>query len=523
MSLHSHRVLIVEDELLVGADLRDIFSEAGAEVVGPAMSVPSAFRLLDAKTVTLAVLDLRLGDHDSLPVAQRLTNAGIPFVFYTGLANNRVLSTEWPQIPVLRKPATSQALIAAVEEISNAVCFKSSAAMDPPRYTSSYAETLKTLNFPLLPMLHAAPGWSQDLKADPELIALAADRRCRVLATRERLAAPYCAAAAWTWTQYDIAVVEKALRRIVDKPGRAQALVAGLMRPSGRFARHRALADADLVATVWKDTTAGLNNIMAVYADGRSPRYPLIDAAISDVKDKHFADVIHAHGQVTIATVQSTDLIFDVGARFAIGLLRLNERNDAVAYRPLLSGANTETVLAAKRFRWADYRYPALLVFGMGPEDTRSRTGTLGYVRMAMAADLYKRKLAPFIIVSGGNVHPDRTPFNEAVEMKRILIEQHDIPATRILIEPHARHATTNLRNCGRMLFAAGFPTDRPSLIVSDPITASYIGSPDLIARTIKETGICPGNISPSDMPFSFEFVPDCAVFHVDPTDPLDP
>jgi CheY-like chemotaxis protein len=523
MNLHAHCVLIVEDEFLIAGDLTDIFREAGAEVVGPATSVPTAFRLLDAKTVTAAILDVRLGDHDSLPIARRLADAGIPFVFHTGLSDNRALSTKWPQIPVLRKPATSQALIAAVEVVANAVRFNSAAALDPPGYTSPYAESLETLNFPLLPMLRAAPGWRQDLTADPQLLNLAADRRSRVLATMGSFATAHCAAAAWAWTKDDIAVVETALRRIVDQPGRAKALVAALMRPSGRFARHSALSDADLVAAAWADTAAGLNNILAVYAEGHPPRYPLIDAAMFDVKDKLFAGVIDAHGQMTIATALSTDLLFDAGARFVIGLLRLNERDEAANYRPLLSGANIETVLTAKRICWADHRYPALLVFGMGPEDTQSRTGALGYVRMAMAADLFKRKLAPFIIVSGGNVHPDRTPFNEAVEMKRILIEQHDIPATRILIEPHARHATTNLRNCGRMLFAAGFPTDRPSLIVSDPMTAPYIGSPDLIARTITETGISPGYISPSDIPFSLEFIPDCAVFHVDPTDPLDP
>jgi hypothetical protein len=414
-------------------------------------------------------------------------------------------------------------LIIAVEDVANSVCFKSAAALDPPGYTSPYSETLETLNFPLLPMLSAALRRHQDLQADPQLLTLAADRRSRVLATTERFAAQDCAAASWAWTEYDIAVVETTLRRIVGQPGRAKALVTALMRPSGRFARHTALADADLVAAAWADTAAGLNNIVAVYAEGRSPRYPLIDGAIFDVTEKQFAGLIHAHRQVMIAVALSTDLLFDAGARFAIGLLRLNERVDAANYRPLLSGANIGTVSTAKRFRWADYRYPALLVFGMGPEDTQSRTGALGYIRMAMAADLFARKLAPFIIVSGGNVHPDRTPFNEAVEMKQILIEQYDIPATRILLEPHARHTTTNLRNCGRMLFAAGFPTDRPSLIVSDPITAPYIGSPNLIARTIGETGICPGHISPSDIQFSLEFIPDCAVFHVDPTDPLDP
>jgi hypothetical protein len=147
----------------------------------------------------------------------------------------------------------------------------------------------------------------------------------------------------------------------------------------------------------------------------------------------------------------------------------------------------------------------------------------MGHIRLARAADLFARGLAPFIIVSGGNVHPNRTPFNEAIEMKRLLVAQYGVPAGRILIEPHARHTTTNLRNTARLLFAAGFPTNRPSLVVTDPITAEYIGSPALLERTVKETGVLPGHLTGAQTAFAFDFRPDLAAFHVDPLDPLDP
>ncbi len=396
-------------------------------------------------------------------------------------------------------------------------------AMDPPGYTAPFRDTVETLNFPFLPLLRAAPGWAPALRTDPALVALANDRAGRVQAAPACTARPVCLADAWAWTPADIAAVEAALRRIAAQPGRAPALVTAHMRPSGRFARHAALADPDLLAAAWADTAAGLNNLIAVYGKAMPPRYPLIDAAIFDAKDPRFAAILDAHSQVTAATARDDDLVFDASARFASGLLRMNERTDAAGYRPMLRGANAAAVAAAARTRWADYRYPALLVFGHGPEDAQSRTGVMGHIRMAMAAELFARKLAPFIIVSGGNVHPNRTPFNEAVEMKRILIEQYDIPADRVLIEPHARHTTTNLRNIARLLFAAGFPTDRPSLIVTDPMTAPYIGSADLVARTVKEAGVSLGRVSAAETPFSFEFRPDRAAFHVEPLDPLDP
>lgn len=396
-------------------------------------------------------------------------------------------------------------------------------AMDPPGYAAPFADSLETLNFPLLAIIRQAPGWAPALRADANLRALAAARAQRVAATSVCTPRPECLAEAWTWTSEDIAAVTAALRTVAARPGMADALVRTHLRASGRFARHAALPDAELLAAAWADTAAGLNHLVAVYGAGKPPRYPAIDAMIFDVKRPEFAAVLDAHARVTEAAARPDDLVYDPSLRFGIGLLRLNERTDAAAFRPLLAGENMVAVAQVRRTRWSDYRYPALLVFGHGPEDAQSRTGVLGHIRMARAVDLFARRLAPFIIVSGGNVHPNRTPFNEAIEMKRLLIAQYGIPADRILIEPHARHTTTNLRNGARLLFAAGFPTNQPSLIVTDPATAPYIGSTLLQERTRAETGVLPGMVAPASTPFTFEFHPDRAAFHVDPLDPLDP
>ena len=72
MRLHHHYVLIVEDEIFIAMDLEAIIRDAGAEVIGPALSAPQALRLIEMHEVTVAVLDVHLGDHDSLPVARRV-------------------------------------------------------------------------------------------------------------------------------------------------------------------------------------------------------------------------------------------------------------------------------------------------------------------------------------------------------------------------------------------------------------------------------------------------------------------
>lgn len=395
-------------------------------------------------------------------------------------------------------------------------------AQDPASYTAPFADTLETRVFPLFAMLRSAQGWAPALREDAVLRRLAAERAARVPGDT-CTPFPQCLADAWIWTEADIALVQNRLRLLMRDRRLANALATGQMRASGRFARHAALADADLVAAAWAGTAAAVNRVIAVYAKGAAPRYPKIDSMIFDLTAPEFATVLNAHGVATAALPRDGDLFFDPALRYATGLLQMNERTEAGSFRPLLGGANEPAVRAVAGTDWGSHPYTALLVFGHGPEDARSRTGVMGHIRMRIAAELYAQGLAPFIIVSGGNVHPNRTPFNEAIEMKRLLIEQHGIPADRILIEPHARHTTTNLRNCARLLLAARFPADRPALIVSDHKTIRYIASRELAERNLREMGVQPGSVTPGPDQFSLTFTPSPIAFHVEAADPLDP
>jgi hypothetical protein len=416
----------------------------------------------------------------------------------------------------MRKPAGAFLLAAALMHPLAA------AAQDPAGYTATFADSLETRVFPLPAMMRAAPGWEAALRSDPGLRNLVAERAAR-LSEAECTPTPHCQASPWTWTQADIATVSARLRLLVNDRKRADALVAKQLRASHRFDRHAALGDADLLVAAWQATAAAMNQVIAVYATGAAPRYPKIDSIIFDVATPEFAQMLTAHGVATAARSRAHDLFFDPALRYAVGLLRMNERVDAGTFRPLLAGDNAATLAAIARTDWKA-SYTALLVFGHGPEDAISRTGVMGHIRLGIAADLYQRGLAPFIIVSGGNVHPNRTPFNEAVEMKRLLVSDYGVPADRILMEPHARHTTTNLRNSARLLLGAGFPADKPALVVSDHKTIQYIGAPELAARNVLEMGVQPGTLSPGPYRFSLRFMPDPSAFHVDAAaDPLDP
>ena len=117
MNLHSHVVLIVEDEIFIAVELEDMIRDAGGAVAGPAMTVPEAFRLIETQKITVAILDVHLRDHDSSSVARRLEAAGIPFIFHTGNGESEI-SSEWPRAPIVKKPATPLAIWAGLAAVT---------------------------------------------------------------------------------------------------------------------------------------------------------------------------------------------------------------------------------------------------------------------------------------------------------------------------------------------------------------------------------------------------------------------
>jgi CheY-like chemotaxis protein len=65
--------------------------------------------LLDARTPDAAVLDVNLGGDPVYPVARRLADAGVPFVFATGYGASGI-HEDWAGRPVVQKPFLSEAL-----------------------------------------------------------------------------------------------------------------------------------------------------------------------------------------------------------------------------------------------------------------------------------------------------------------------------------------------------------------------------------------------------------------------------
>lgn len=114
-TLTDRRILVVEDDPLIALDLQDILLKAGAVVIGPASQLSTADSLIQQYRLDAAVLDVRLEIGTTLPLADRLAAAGIPFLFQT--SDPGAIGDAHPTAPVLRKPFRSEQLIEALQAL----------------------------------------------------------------------------------------------------------------------------------------------------------------------------------------------------------------------------------------------------------------------------------------------------------------------------------------------------------------------------------------------------------------------
>ena len=293
------------------------------------------------------------------------------------------------------------------------------------------------------------------------------------------------------------------------------------LRPSGVFIRYNNQSNAEMLVAAWKDAANGMNRILSVYGLGKDPRYKDIDRVSFDVSSETYRNLLKA--KVAEIKLAKAPLFFEPTLNFALKLLEINRRDEAGRYEPLEQGENKAAVQNLRKIKWGDYPYSFILVLGSGGRDLTTSISPIGAQRTDVAAQLFSQHKAPLIIVSGGYVHPMQTPYCEAIEMKKYLMEKYKIPETSILIEPQARHTTTNFRNAARLAFRYGLPNDRTALVTSseDHITSST--SDEFRTRNLNELGYFPVEFIKRISPVAAEFKPSVASLFFDANDPLDP
>jgi DNA-binding response OmpR family regulator len=110
------RVLVVEDEVMIASEVEQELNEAGFAIVGPVGSVERALEAIEAGRIDAAVLDVQLQSEDSYPVAERLQERRIPFLFITGYSSGEI-ADRYRRHACLQKPFSSRGLLDAVAGI----------------------------------------------------------------------------------------------------------------------------------------------------------------------------------------------------------------------------------------------------------------------------------------------------------------------------------------------------------------------------------------------------------------------
>lgn len=113
-NLRDCRVLVVEDEWLVAEGLHAELAEVGAIVIGPAAGMADALDLIRRESnIDGAILDINLRGEMVFPVADLLTERGIPFVFTTGY-DASVIPKRFEHVVRCEKPTSLPTVIRAI-------------------------------------------------------------------------------------------------------------------------------------------------------------------------------------------------------------------------------------------------------------------------------------------------------------------------------------------------------------------------------------------------------------------------
>jgi DNA-binding response OmpR family regulator len=108
--LAGFHILVVEDDYFIASNIADGILGAGAMVVGPAAAVSDAMRHIEDNHIEAAILNVSLQDGLVFPVADRLHELGVPFIFLTGY-DREFLPERFSGPEAIQKPHDNDELI----------------------------------------------------------------------------------------------------------------------------------------------------------------------------------------------------------------------------------------------------------------------------------------------------------------------------------------------------------------------------------------------------------------------------
>ncbi len=108
-AIDGRRILLVEDEALVGMLMKEMLTELDFEVVGPFANIADAESVLLTDGIAAALLDVNVGGQPIYPFAASVAERRVPVIFVTGYTAEAI-DERFADAPVLQKPIDREAL-----------------------------------------------------------------------------------------------------------------------------------------------------------------------------------------------------------------------------------------------------------------------------------------------------------------------------------------------------------------------------------------------------------------------------
>jgi hypothetical protein len=373
--------------------------------------------------------------------------------------------------------------------------------------------------FPFITFLREDPNVMTIIQKDVNLKKQGLQHKVRIEIALEQCQDVTCYASVLQWNPEEIVTIGDYLILLNQNSKDFQKLVSSL-KTSGYYNLSLLKPDTTFLRDAWNSVAIGVNKVLDVYIKSKKPSYANIDSISFSRNDAKFRSEVH--NMLANEVKKSGDkAFFEIPVDLAIDALMINNRDEAARYEPLNKGMNATAFENLKNIKWDKYQYSMMLIPGEGPEKAGVVIDSLGIVRCKLAAESYNKGLAPLIVVSGGHVHPYKTPYCEAVEMKKYLVKELNIPENVIIIEPHARHTTTNMRNAARIVYRFGIPADKKIAVVTNSNQNRFLLGME--RRFMTELNCVPYRELKKVNEELSEYYPDRNALQCNSIDPLDP
>ena len=393
----------------------------------------------------------------------------------------------------------------------SALVFKQEPRQD---YVLENQNTIESKNVYFLSLVNNRPELLDAICADAELAELGNDKFEAFKAAttlQDKIAAVVL-------SNSEIAAAGRRISSFWAEGNAFDKVVIDHLSPSGCYLSNKRNTIPNFLQGVWATDAEALNTINKIYGDGSQAAHCDDDARTAT--DDQVMDALKG----IEAEVDAQSPFFKLALECAKAVLKVNGRDqEVINFEPMNEGCNKAAFEAAKEMKWDNYEYSVIMVPGMGPEDYNTPLHPEGAVRCDIGYELWKQGYAPFIMVSGGRIHPMKTTYCEAEEMKKYLM-QKGVPEKAIIMEPHARHTPTNVRNMVRMMFRMGFPMDMGGIVsCTANVISSTFQSSAFMNRCQSEYGFMPVSFGKTVTSTGIAFYPKTDCLNVYSKDPLDP